>query len=377
MAQFKPVRIVKTEYGTYSLHFTTPAGRRRRISVGKNYEYVQRLAVRFNDWLIEGKEPEAEFGRVRQQEQMQRVTVRDFFPLFMERHGHTKSNSMQDSYHSSFKNVCRCSQIADAPLGRIVKRDVVDYMSLRMRTDGVSAATVNREAAFLKCMMSRAHEWDILPDNQLKGLKLFKEAPMREVMLTPEQAAALMQELPSPVDMIVAFAGYSGFRKENILGLRIENVRFYDIIPGDAASSAGEALLSVKGGRIERFPIGILAVELLKREIGDRKEGYVFINSQTGTRYTTINKTFDRAVRRLGYTVNGTKLRFHDLRHAFSTWLHQAGVSLDDLKELMGHKHISTTKRYTTVNRVALGSVLDLMPRIGTVEGSIKKASSG
>ena len=69
-------------------------------------------------------------------------------------------------------------------------------------------------------------------------------------------------------------------------------------------------------------------------------------------------------VRKLGLTVNDTKLRFHDLRHLFSTWLHQEEVSLDILRSLLGHRNRSTTDRYTTVDRLKYINVLDVMPTI-------------
>ena len=169
-----------------------------------------------------------------------------------------------------------------------------------------------------------------------------------------------MAALPNPVADIVEFAICTGFRKESILGLRIEDAHLCDL------PSRGEAELVVKGGRRELFPVGPAALDVLRRAIGDRKEGYVFTNPQTGTRYTSIHKKFNQVVRELGLTAaDGTKLRFHDLRHVFATWLHREGVSLDSLRFLLGHLHRTTTDRYTTVDRVALGDVLSLVPRLG------------
>ncbi len=305
------------------------------------------MAVKFSDWLLEGKDPEIEIERAKNSEKIKRITVRDFFPVFMERHGKLRSWKMQSSYKTSFNNVCRCPQLSNSELNSVSKPLVLDYMHLRMKKDGVKAATVNKEVAFLKCMLSKAVEWVELDTNPLQGLKRFKEDGKRDVYLTLEQATALINELPEPLKDIIEFAIYTGFRKENILSLRIESIRLHDITP------TGEVDLVVKGGKRELFPLGPEAIDILRRAIGGRKDGYVFINPGTNTRYNSINKTFDRAVRRLNLTiVDGSKLRIQDLRHVFATWLHKAGVSLDVLRSLLGHNDRATTDRYTTVDPV-------------------------
>lgn len=61
-------------------------------------------------------------------------------------------------------------------------------------------------------------------------------------------------------------------------------------------------------------------------------------------------------------------LRFHDLRHVFATWLHREGVTLNALRPLMGHKNRVTTDRYTTIDRLATGKLLNLMLRIRDIK---------
>ena len=375
MARIKTVRVVKTKFGTYSLHFNNPDGRRRRLSVGNNYQHAQRLSIKFSDWLLEGKDPERELELSELAEKKRHITFREFFPIFMERHGVMRSESMQRSYHGSFKHVLRCPQIADAPIGEISKALVIDFMRARMKQDKVTAATVNKDAAFIKVMISKAMEWDIIERNQLHKLKLFPDNGKRDVSVTPEQIAELISILPQPIGDIVEFLVYTGFRKENVLSLKIEAVRLHDITP------TGEAELVIKGGRRELFPLGSAAVDVLKRVIGDRKKGYVFLNPETGTRYVSIHKTFDRAVRSLSLTANdGTKLRIHDLRHAHATWLHRAGVSLDSVRFLLGHKDRSTTDRYTHVDRLQCGDALRFLPNLGEMAQemglSIRKTGS-
>ena len=210
-------------------------------------------------------------------------------------------------------------------------------------------------------MESAQVEWGRIEVNNLLGIKLFAEAPIREVDTTLEEIQTLLKELSPSIADITAFAIFTGFRKENILDLKIEQITFRMPEARDYVS------LIVKGGRPEKFPLSILASALLKRVMGNRTSGHVFLNPKTGKRYISIHKSFNKAVRKLALMVSGTKLRFHDLRHWFATYLHDSGgVSLDTLRHLLAHRDRATTDRYAWVSRLQLGNTLDIMPQLQT-----------
>ena len=83
MTRLNIVRIVPTKYGTLALHYKNSAGRRRRLSVGPDNQYAQRLAIRFTDWLLDGKDPELELIRAQQIEREKKITVLELFNEFM------------------------------------------------------------------------------------------------------------------------------------------------------------------------------------------------------------------------------------------------------------------------------------------------------
>ncbi len=359
MAKIKPVKVVKTTYGTFSLQFTNPENCRRRLSVGKDEHQAQRLALRFTDWLLEGKDPEREMERASEAEKARSITLRELYPMFLEKHGCRQSVNMQQLYHYNFRNVCRCPELVDKSISEIKARSLSDYMDARMRQDGVKSATVNREASFVRSMLNFAVRRGLVDKNPLQGFRLLKEVNKREVRITPEQVLTLIEALPSTVGDIVEFAVCTGFRKENILSLRIEQVRFRDTRP------FGEVDLFVKGGRWETKPLNASAVEVLKRTIGGRKDGFVFLNQDTGERYRWVGKTFSRVVKRLGMkTVAGDTLCFHDLRRIFATWMLEGGAGLEAVQYFLGHRSINTTTRYATPSREAMGRVLEVLPVI-------------
>lgn len=363
MCKLRGVRVVKTKYGTYSLHYTNIYGKRRRLSVGSDENFAYRRANQFEGWILEGKDPERELQRIKQEEKAKQITLKEFFSEYMQRHGPHLSDRTKTHYRFRFKMISKCQEIRDCPLANITKRMVLDYMNRRISKDGVSNATANREASFLKSVLMRGVEYDYLQFNPLSRLRLLPEASKREVNLSRDQAKALIEALPAGVDLIVEFALYTGIRKENILSLKIDQLQLND---GDQyrLGPVGEIELLAKGNKRLRLPLSQQAVDVLRRVIGNRAQGYTFLNPLTKDRYYDINYSFDKAVEKVGLKVNGGKFRFHDLRHAFATLLHKEGVGLDTIRLLLGHNDLSTTDQYTTYDISRTAQALNHLPKL-------------
>ncbi|MHC1712527.1 MAG: tyrosine-type recombinase/integrase [Solidesulfovibrio sp.] len=70
-----------------------------------------------------------------------------------------------------------------------------------------------------------------------------------------------------------------------------------------------------------------------------------------GVRRSYVSNAFERAVKALGFNEGVTdsrqKVVFHSLRHTFASWLVEQGTDLYSVKELMGHRTLSMTERYS------------------------------
>jgi integrase len=86
---------------------------------------------------------------------------------------------------------------------------------------------------------------------------------------------------------------------------------------------------------------------------------YVFHDPLTGRRYRDVKRSFRSACRRAGIK----DFRLHDCRHTFASHLVMAGADLTTVKELLGHKTLAMTLRYshlTSSHKMRAVDLLDL-----------------
>jgi len=119
-------------------------------------------------------------------------------------------------------------------------------------------------------------------------------------------------------------------------------------------------VVSGKGGRERWVPVGTRAAEALNRYVAARPEllpeggetEALFLN-QRGGRLSP--RSVQNLVARFGGELStGRKLSPHALRHAMATHLLEGGADLRSVQEILGHKSLSTTQKYThlTVDRL-------------------------
>lgn len=148
----------------------------------------------------------------------------------------------------------------------------------------------------------------------------------------------------------------SGLRVSELVGLDLRSVNF------------GDGMLLVRGkGRKERIvPFGSKARQALneylpvrERVLMEKKTGCaaLFLNARGG-RLTTrsVDRLVKKYVRQFGPNV---RVSPHSLRHAFASHLLTEGADLRAIQEMLGHKSLSTTQKYTQVSIQQLIEVYD------------------
>jgi integrase/recombinase XerC len=148
----------------------------------------------------------------------------------------------------------------------------------------------------------------------------------------------------------------SGLRVSELVGLDLRHVNFGD----------GMVLVRGKGNKERIVPFGSKAREAIEAYLPVRERVLheskahtpaLFLNTRGG-RLTTrsVDRLLKKYVRRLGPNV---KVSPHSLRHAFASHLLAEGADLRAIQEMLGHKSLATTQKYTQVSIKQLMDVYD------------------
>jgi len=223
-------------------------------------------------------------------------------------------------------------------LSEITTYDLECYKN--QRRDEVAAGTVNRELSCAKHMLGKAVKWGHLSTSPSNGVAKFKEPPGRVRYLSDDEIERLLRYCAEHIRPIVVMALNTGMRRGEILNLKWQDVDLRNRVI---------KIRKTKNNETRIVPINdTLYNELMAIEpgIGNR---HVFIDND-GNPLGNIKKGFYGAMRRASIT----DFRFHDLRHTFASRLVLAGVDIRTVQELLGHKDIRMTVRYSHLSDMHL-----------------------
>ncbi len=227
----------------------------------------------------------------------------------------------------------------------------------------VSVATVNRELACLKHMFNKAIEWGYAETNPVSRVKLFKENNARIRYLEKEEIKKLINNASEHLKPILTVALNTGMRKGEILSLKWNDLDFKNNIIYIRESKNGER---------RELPMNAITKSTLIAVRKHPESPFVFCNEQ-GEAYANVRKSFFTACKTSGIL----NFRFHDLRHTFASQLVMSGVDLNTVRELLGHKTLDMTLRYSHLSpdhkKRAVAVLNNQMDTIWTPERSDEK----
>ena len=207
----------------------------------------------------------------------------------------------------------------------------IEKYKVKRKEEGKSPATVNRQIALLKHMFTKAIEWGKLKDNPAKKVKPLKREIRRVRYLMLEEVQRLLSNCADHLKPIVEVAVNTGMRKMELLTLKWDQVNL---------DQGFITLWETKNSERPDIPMN----ETVKASLNgiERNGPYIFCDGN-GKSFGNVKRSFETALKKSEIE----DFRFHDLRHTFASNLIMEGTDITTAKELMGHKTIDMTLRYS------------------------------
>lgn len=234
------------------------------------------------------------------------------------------------------------SHTAGRPLDELA--DVADAIKRAGLAAGLAPATINRMLAIVRRLGNLAERWGWTDKPLGRRIELVTGERPRETYLTAADVRQLARHADPVTRDLILFAALTGLRRSEILRLTPDDIRDGTIIVSNQAKSGRGRIVPMppEAARIaaRRVPFGIGAPLLTKR----------------------FNAARDAA--------GMPEVRFHDLRHAFGTWLAEARTDAPTIRDLMGHSSLTVTSRYLQTASDAGRRAVAQLPSLGVRVGS-------
>jgi len=358
---------------TYYLAYQTREGKRGRYRIGSATTLTpiqaRDVAKGLAADVVRGKDVHAE--KVRAREEAERAKARTLGVFLQEAFEPWCAQHQSHTTDTVRKIRIAFPDLLANPMDSISPWWVEKWRTER-RKAGIAPATLNREVAALKSVLSKATDWGYLeqsplprgkvkplrsdPTSKVRYLSSDEEKRLREALDSRE--ARLREERASGNDWrknrdypilptlwdctyadhlkpMVLLALNTGLRRGELFALTWANVNLQNKMLTVEWHTA-------KSGKTRHVPLNPEALEVLTRwQTRSSSEGLVFSGKQ-GKRFSNVQTSWENLLQQAAIT----NFRWHDMRHDFASKLVMRGVDLNTVREFLGHVDIKMTLRY-------------------------------
>lgn len=253
--------------------------------------------------------------------------------------------------------------LGTVPLKRLTPKMVQEYYTETQRTSGLSSNTMRRHHDLLSSALRSAVRQDVIPASPMERVEPPKVRTTESYFYNNQELKLLYQKIEGNIlELAVKLAGSLGMRREEICGLKWENVdlRRHLVLIREARTAYGANIVQKETKNRASVRTLYLPDEvylILERERARQQQerclqspaynptDHVILEAK-GAPYSpnALSLAFTRFVRKNDLP----RLTFHGLRHTFATIASCQGASLFDIGKALGHATPATTGRIYT-----------------------------
>lgn len=223
-------------------------------------------------------------------------------------------------------------------------RSAVVSVTAEWRGAGLSPASIRQKYCAIRWMASHFLRYfdPIDMAEMLSYMKEIKVPPSKTSVATPEQVKILLRNASQRTALAIGLMFYHGLRVSDVAGLCVD----------DFQQTSDGIVLSYRDEKTKKLHEHILLpqVEPLLRNYlhGDRAKNRDSSSAKVflGERGETTKHTIQTDVSSLCDYLGMPELHCHSFRHGCGTAYAKAGVGVEYIQNVLGHKSISSSQRY-------------------------------
>ena len=253
--------------------------------------------------------------------------------------------------------------LGTVPLKRLTPKMVQEYYTETQRANGLSSNTMRRHHDLLSSALRSAVRQDVILASPMERVEPPRVRTTESYFYNNQELKLLYQKIEGNIlELAVKLAGSLGMRREEICGLKWENVDLHRhlVLIREARTAYGATIVQKETKNRSSVRTLYLPDEvylLLEQEQARQQQerclrdleynptDHVILDAK-GMPYSpnALSLAFTRFVKKNDLP----RLTFHGLRHTFATIASCQGASLFDIGKALGHSTPATTGRIYT-----------------------------
>lgn len=238
---------------------------------------------------------------------------------------------------------------------QIVSKDITAYYEYlqerpnKRRIGGLSESYINHHIYALKLFFGWQEEQGNITENPISSLVFKKPTSKSREVLTAHEIKVLYEVCENYKEKAVLSIFYGcGLRRTEGEKLNLKDIHF---------RSGILYVREGKGSKRRAVPMSEKVTEYLKiyalKERFAKQNEMAFICNRIGTR--TSGSSYNTILKKLLEKAGIEKeITLHSLRHSIATHLLESGLSVEYVRDFLGHKHLESTQIYTRVKNKQL-----------------------
>ena len=231
--------------------------------------------------------------------------------------------------------------LGSKPFQTVTSNDVISFLGAKMYKDKVTSTTANNLRRNLSSFFTFLQEFDFIVKNPMARVKKINEVREKKKAFSATELAKIRKVFTNKRDRaIFELLLHSGIRVGGLCGLKIEDINF----------SEKTFLVFEKGRKYRTAHFNEEAEFYLKeyleeRENLDTEDEHIFVSLLKPYKKLQISGV-EIMIRQAGREAGVKNVHPHRFRRTFATTAWKKGMSIIDIKNLLGHKKLDTTQIY-------------------------------